>query len=258
MVGVVSIVIVSFIVGVKDTPRLLGFPSLGVLPWFASGSTSLLLTIALFLGPTYERALKLSKMGSVIHRGNSFNILEFVKDFVLYQTPRTPFVPARNLIVAPLFEELVFRSCMCAILYAGGVSLSRIIFLSPLVFGLAHVHHALEAIIRFKQPWKPQLLKATLQTAYTTLFGMFAAFLLLRTGHFVAPFLSHMFCNCMGLPSLEFLFNLNYFLKSYRHVIALLFVLGIALFVCGVYVLATTANSTYLRSVYWDVERTYI
>ena len=101
MVGVVSIAIVSFIVGVKDTPRLLGFPSLGVLPWFASGSTSLLLTIALFLGPTYERALKLSKMGSVIHRGSSFNLLEFVKDFVLYQTPRTPFVPARNLIVAP-------------------------------------------------------------------------------------------------------------------------------------------------------------
>ena len=87
---------------------------------------------------------------------------------------------------------------------------------------------------------------------------MFAAFLLLRTGHFVAPFLSHMFCNCMGLPSLEFLFNPNYFLRSYRHVIAFLFVLGIALFVCGVYVLATTANSTYLRSVYWDVERTYI
>lgn len=254
----VSIVLVSYIVGIKDTPRLLGFPFHGIVPWFASGFTSLLLTASLFLGPAYERALKLSKLGYAMRRSGSISILEFVKAFVLYQTPRTPLVPMRNLIVAPLFEELVFRSCMCAILYGGGISLSRIIFLSPLVFGLAHVHHALEAIIRFKQPWKPQLLRATFQTAYTALFGMFAAFLLLRTGHFVAPFLSHMFCNSMGLPSLEFILNPDYVLKSNRHTIAFLFVLGIVLFACGVFLLSTTANTAYLRSVYWDVERTYV
>ena len=41
-----------------------------------------------------------------------------------------------------------------------------------------------------------------LQLSYTTAFGWYAAFLLLRTGSAAAPITCHAFCNAMGLPRL--------------------------------------------------------
>lgn len=38
------------------------------------------------------------------------------------------------------------------------------------------------------------------QFSYTTLFGAYSAFLFAKTGHFVAPFAAHAFCNHMGFP----------------------------------------------------------
>ena len=40
------------------------------------------------------------------------------------------------------------------------------------------------------------------QAAFTTVFGWYASFLLLRTGHFIAPLGAHAFCNFMGFPDL--------------------------------------------------------
>lgn len=44
-------------------------------------------------------------------------------------------------------EELVFRSCMLATIQFGSrvVSKTRMIFTTPLYFGIAHLHHVLEA-----------------------------------------------------------------------------------------------------------------
>ncbi|XP_039281536.1 CAAX prenyl protease 2-like [Nilaparvata lugens] len=44
------------------------------------------------------------------------------------------------------------------------------------------------------------LLISCFQFSYTTVFGAYSAYLFLRTGHFVAPFLAHAFCNHMGFP----------------------------------------------------------
>jgi prenyl protein peptidase len=44
------------------------------------------------------------------------------------------------------------------------------------------------------------LLPLGFQFAYTTLFGMYAAFLFIRTGHVAAPCVAHAFCNVMGFP----------------------------------------------------------
>ncbi len=41
------------------------------------------------------------------------------------------------------------------------------------------------------------------QAAFTTVFGWFAAYLLLRTGNLAAPLVAHVFCNWMGLPALR-------------------------------------------------------
>ena len=41
------------------------------------------------------------------------------------------------------------------------------------------------------------------QAAFTTVFGWFAAYLLLCTGNLAAPLAAHVFCNWMGLPALR-------------------------------------------------------
>ena len=38
--------------------------------------------------------------------------------------------------------------------------------------------------------------------AYTTVFGWYAAWLFLRTGHLAAAVISHAFCNIMGAPNI--------------------------------------------------------
>lgn len=75
------------------------------------------------------------------------------------------------------------------------------VFLSPLVFGLAHAHHFYE--FRITNPGTPvaaALARSVLQFAYTYLFGIFATFIFLRTGSLLATIAVHMFCNYMGLP----------------------------------------------------------
>ncbi|XP_034224555.1 CAAX prenyl protease 2 isoform X2 [Prunus dulcis] len=84
----------------------------------------------------------------------------------------------RTYVVAPLTEELVFRACMLPLLLCGGFQKSTVIFLCPIFFSLG------------------------LQLGYTVVFGSYASFLFIQTGHFLAPLVAHAFCNFMGLPVL--------------------------------------------------------
>jgi prenyl protein peptidase len=79
--------------------------------------------------------------------------------------------------------------------------LSKTIFLTPILFGLAHVHHFYEFRLTTPQvPASAALLRSLFQLGYTTLFGAYATFLFLRTGSLLAVCAVHAFCNCMGLP----------------------------------------------------------
>eukprot|EP00656_Telonema_subtile_P014197 TRINITY_DN17244_c0_g1_i2.p1 TRINITY_DN17244_c0_g1~~TRINITY_DN17244_c0_g1_i2.p1 ORF type:complete len:230 (-),score=31.28 TRINITY_DN17244_c0_g1_i2:307-996(-) len=97
----------------------------------------------------------------------------------------------RNYVIAPFSEEFVFRSCMCPLLLASGLSHTATVLVCPLFFSVAHVHHVLRGV-----PWPAILIQAT----YTCIFGWYAALLFLRTGHFLAPLLAHSFCNVMEFP----------------------------------------------------------
>jgi prenyl protein peptidase len=115
----------------------------------------------------------------------------------------------RNIIVAPVSEELVFRSLVISLYLLAKVSPTRIVFTTPLIFGMAHLHH-LAANIRGRTPpgrkspplvvWLQCIAVSLFQFAYTSLFGFFAAFALLRTGNFYGVVLVHSFCNWMGVP----------------------------------------------------------
>jgi prenyl protein peptidase len=43
--------------------------------------------------------------------------------------------------------------------------------------------------------------QASFQVGYTTVFGWYAMYLYLRTGHLAAPHVAHVFCNWMQFPS---------------------------------------------------------
>uniref|UniRef100_A0ACD5TA42 Uncharacterized protein n=1 Tax=Avena sativa TaxID=4498 RepID=A0ACD5TA42_AVESA len=87
----------------------------------------------------------------------------------------------RNLVVAPLTEELVFRACMIPLLLCGGFKMHNIIFLSPIFFSLAHLNHLFE-LHQQGCNFMRSLLIVGLQLGYTVIFGWYAAFLFIRTG----------------------------------------------------------------------------
>lgn len=101
----------------------------------------------------------------------------------------------------PLTEEVLFRSASVPLMVLARTPLARTIFVSPLVFGLAHAHHLYE--FRVTHPGVPlaaALLRSVFQLGYTTLFGAYATFVFLRSGSLLAAFGVHVLCNCMGLP----------------------------------------------------------
>ncbi|KZV28437.1 CAAX prenyl protease 2 [Dorcoceras hygrometricum] len=107
----------------------------------------------------------------------------------------------RNYFVAPLSEELVFRACMIPLLLCGGFSTYIVIILCPTFFSLAHLNHFLEFYVREDFTFLKACSVVGFQLGYTVIFGAYASFLLIRTGHLAAPLAAHIFCNFMGLPT---------------------------------------------------------
>ncbi|XP_012275815.1 CAAX prenyl protease 2 [Orussus abietinus] len=105
----------------------------------------------------------------------------------------------RNQVVAPLSEEWTFRACMLPLLLQCFAP-TTVIFICPLFFGLAHFHHIMERR-KLGIQLKHVLVMSCFQFAQTTIFGAYAAFLFIKTGHLVAPVVAHSFCNHMGVPN---------------------------------------------------------
>lgn len=87
------------------------------------------------------------------------------------------------------------------LMIAAQTPVTTTIFLSPLVFGLSHLHHFYEFRVTLPNvPTSFLLMRSLFQLGFTTLFGAYATFLYLRSGSLLAIFAVHAFCNCMGLP----------------------------------------------------------
>ncbi|CAD6230006.1 GSCOCG00006685001-RA-CDS [Cotesia congregata] len=152
----------------------------------------------------------------------------------------------RNLVVAPLSEEWTFRACMLPLLLQC-FSPTAAIFICPLFFGVAHFHHVVERT-KVGMELKSAVILSTFQFVYTTIFGAYAAFLFAKTGHFVAPFAAHSFCNHMGFPDLTEVLAYNNFLK--RAGFFSLFVIGL---VAWCFLLTPLTNPTWFNNnLFWD------
>ncbi|CAG8520154.1 24415_t:CDS:2 [Dentiscutata erythropus] len=150
--------------------------------------------------------------------------------FVDYLDEELPFQSRYNFKKSsPATEELVFRSCMISLLHYAKISYVKIIFLTPLVFAIAHVHHAWENYVlygRNREAAKRAIISSAFQFSYTTLFGWYATFIFMRTGSFFSPFITHSFANMMGFPMINF----SAHPKNVRTLIILALFLGIILF----------------------------
>lgn len=153
----------------------------------------------------------------------------------------------RNHLVAPLSEEFTFRACMLPLLlqtFKPHIAM----LITPLLFGLAHLHHIKERL-RDGTQLKIVLMVSFFQFFYTTIFGIYSAYLFVRSGHFAAPFIAHAFCNHMGFPDFGEVLNQPYRKK----------VLFIALYAVGLlgWILllpALTSPSWYMNNLFWSAD----
>ncbi|CAN6666545.1 hypothetical protein TRVA0_038S00606 [Trichomonascus vanleenenianus] len=105
----------------------------------------------------------------------------------------------RDYCVGPVTEEIVFRAALLSEIHP--TTALRAITISPLYFGVAHVHHAYESHLLYNTPWIALALNTLFQFAFTSLFGGYAAYLFYRTGTVYAPIACHVFCNLVGPPT---------------------------------------------------------
>ena len=200
----------------------IGFTTRGL---FYSATLPLLLTASLFLGPMYLHFLHYPSLSLLLaHAGSFLSSLSSERAFL---------IKVRNLVLAPVCEEFIFRGCVISLLLAANLPYSALLLLSPLLFGLSHLHH-LVGMMRSKGVPLPQAVAAvSFQLLHTTLFGTFAAYVYLSTGSVVACILCHAFCNWMEFPDLGWMGNPHHPAYKRRVSVAIVFIVGMVVFGCS-------------------------
>lgn len=189
-------------------------------------------TPMLFLGPLYGRYLARD--------------LPFMRPWTFNGPNKNTFdwIGFRNYVVAPISEEVVWRSCIVCAYRLAGASNAFIVFFTPISFGSAHLHHVWETYNMFgrtRQALWHALFSTLFQFIYTTLFGFHSAFLLLRTGSLLPSISAHIFCNFMGFPQLQD--ELRRYSHRRRQILFTYFA-GIALYIYGMRTWLTTGSPT--------------
>ncbi|KAL6231733.1 hypothetical protein BDW75DRAFT_219358 [Aspergillus navahoensis] len=168
--------------------------ALNLMGWWPISFTdifrSLFLTAILFTGPLFERGVAEGEWRDWFRRAR---ISETLGGWIGW----------RNYIAGPITEEVMFRSAIIPLHLLARVNPGCIVWVAPLYFGVAHVHHFYE--FRLTHPDTSiiaAVLRSLFQFAYTTVFGWYATFVYLRTGSLFAVILIHTFCNWCGLPRL--------------------------------------------------------
>ncbi|KAL2863005.1 CAAX prenyl protease RCE1 [Aspergillus lucknowensis] len=183
---------VLWIIVAKDDSSI--FDALKLMGWWPLSLTdvfrSLALTAVLFTGPLFESGVA---EGEWREWFRGARVSETLGGWIGW----------RNYVVGPVTEEIMFRSAIVPIHLLAKVDPARIVFIAPLYFGIAHVHHFYEfRLTHADTPILAAVFRAVFQFGYTTVFGWYATFVYLRTGSLLAVVLIHTFCNWRGLPRL--------------------------------------------------------
>jgi membrane protease YdiL (CAAX protease family) len=158
-----------------------------------------------------------------------------------------PVILFRNLIFAPISEELVFRAMIVPSMFlalrspsynnqqqqqsAASLCLTTAL-VSTAWFGVAHMHHLYEKL-RQGETISRAVISTLVQFTYTSIFGFIASILFMRTGSIYPAIISHMICNYVGLPETGFLFvegSPASCLYAWRWILMTLHLVGLVLF----------------------------
>ena len=181
--------------------------------------------------------------------------------FKMYPT----IIIVRNLVFAPISEEIAYRSLLIPILDMMYVNFSdspwgddrnsAYLFVAaccPLLFSVAHIHHLREHVLS-GVPLPSAISAVAIQVVYTGIFAFIAAILFMRTGNILSAITSHVICNFVGLPDFSFMEPANTTratplscLYKWRYVLLFFHGAGLAMF--GVLLIPFTNN---FNTVYW-------
>lgn len=108
----------------------------------------------------------------------------------------------RDHLFAPVTEELIYRSTILAFLQPfDSISRAHKVTLTPLFFGIAHVHHGYDLFTYGGADLQTVAFTVLFQTTYTTIFGMLCNHVFLRSNNNLwCPVAVHAICNLMGFP----------------------------------------------------------
>lgn len=170
---------------------------------------NIVLTSLLFAGPLYECLII---DGTWRDWANGLEPIKYVmqdwsswRNMVAVTYKNSTRHPQSSMVAdikqGPITEEFLFRAAAVPLLLLSNLSFHRTVFLSPLVFGIAHIHHFYEfRVTHPKTPLPVAIARAILQLTYTSIFGAYATFVFIRTGSLLGVILLHTMCNSLGLP----------------------------------------------------------
>lgn len=152
----------------------------------------LILICSLYVGPITFNAYYYYKYAGDEGGWDLFN--DFVDSFVIIQG-------FRDHVFAPITEELVYRSMVLTLFHQQGKTWYTM-YLTPLLFGIAHIHHGYQMRCQYKDlPLKTIIFGTSFQTLYTTIFGILTNYLFYKYHTVWCCIMVHGVCNLLGFPS---------------------------------------------------------
>ena len=94
------------------------------------------------------------------------------------------------------------------------------------------------------------------QFSYTYIFGVYSAFLFIRTGHFFPSFAAHALCNSLGIPDVMNLIAFNDGQAKRKFFYMVCYIIGLWLFATNLYVL-TQSNYYYSNTSSFVIYRNW-
>ncbi|KAG7765203.1 hypothetical protein KL931_004507 [Ogataea haglerorum] len=108
----------------------------------------------------------------------------------------------RNIVIAPITEEITYTASILGFYgpFLHSPARSKIIYLSPLLFGLAHITHAYDSWRHERAPIAAILASLLFRTLYTTFFGILTNLIFVNSHSVWTCVVAHCWCNFMGFP----------------------------------------------------------
>ncbi|CDW91388.1 caax prenyl protease 2-like [Stylonychia lemnae] len=136
----------------------------------------------------------------------------------------------KNLVLVPIFEELIFRACLINIFIEANImSMHKCVLILPIFFAVAHLHHLYRQRHLPAEQFKRAALQKVFQIFYTQVFGIYAGYIYVYTGSLWAAIALHAQCNYFGFPSFGNLFDEEFPVLK-RQIVGYLYLVGVVCF----------------------------